>query len=135
MNLKKAYYYLFYKFYKFGEASPSLFPNDLTAAFAIDWLEALLLASIGFYLMPLTGRNGHLSVFSFQVLLPLLVIFLINHFAFIHDKRWKKYIDEFDRFPQKKNNKGTWFVIGIIAFIIINFGFSVYVMKQVPITP
>jgi hypothetical protein len=134
MTIKKAYYYFFYKFYKFGEASPSIFPSDFTAAFAISILEVLFLASFKFYSTEFLGRHGDLRFVSFQVIVPLSTIFLLNYFAFINNTVWKKYIHEFDHLPSSKNNLGTWIVIAITVFVIINFSLSTYLMRQISIT-
>ena len=133
MSIKRKYYYLFYKLYKFGEASPSIFPSDFTATCTICILEVLILGSLSFYATPFFGR-GNLKFISFQVLTPILVIVLVNYFAFIHNTVWKKYVKEFDRLPPKKNAEGTWIVLGVIVLIIVNFAFSGHIMSQIPIT-
>ncbi len=134
MGIKEAYYYLFYKFYKFGEASSSIFSSDFTAAFAISGLEVLFLGSLEFYSTNFWGRNGDLKLASFHVIIPLATVVLINYFAFINNVKWKKYVRDFDKLPAKKNTIGTWIIIGIVAFVIVNFAFSVYIMSQIPIT-
>jgi len=134
MNIKKGYYYLFYKFYKFGEASPSIFPGDFTAAFAISGLEVLFLGSLKFYSTNFWGRQGDLKLTSFHVIIPLATVVLINYFTFINSTKWKKYIRDFDKLPHKKNSIGTWITIGVIAFVLVNFAFSFHIMSQIPIT-
>lgn len=133
MNIKKGYYYLFYKFYKFGEASPSIFPSDFTAAFAISSLEMLFLGSLEFYSTNFWGRNGDLKLASFHVIIPVASVVLINYFAFINNTKWKKYVRDFDKLPAKKNTIGTWIVIGVIAFVLVNLAFSIHLMNQIPI--
>lgn len=91
------------------------------------------MASIYFYLTPFIGRHGDLKIVSFPVLAPLLIIYVVNHFAFIHNKKWQKYNHEFDKFSVRKNKTGTLIIVGMIIFVVINFGFSVYIMRQVPI--
>lgn len=134
MDIKRAYYYLFYKYYKFGEASPSIFPSDFTATIAISVLEILFLASFKFYSTYFFGRSGNLKFMSFQVIIPLATIFVINYLAFINNTAWKKYVREFDNISTAKNTVGTWIIIGISAAIIFNFSLSVYVMNQIRIT-
>lgn len=133
MSIKRKYYYLFYKLYKFGEASPSTFSSDFTAGAVICILEISILASLLFYATPFLGR-GNLKFISFPVLTPLVLIFVVNYFAFIHNTVWKKYVKEFDRLPPKKNAEGTWIVVGVIVLIIVNLAFSGHIMSQIPIS-
>ncbi len=131
MNVKKAYYYLFYKLYKFGEWSPSIFQSDFTATFAIVCLEVLFLGSLKFYYFNFVDHNDTFVLISFQTIIPLTAIILINYFAFINDNTWKKYVKEFDRLPKKKNLIGTWLIIGIILFVIVNFALAVHIMGRI----
>lgn len=128
MNIKTAYYYFFYKLYKFGEWSPSVFPSDFTAAFAIAWFEAMIFASLLFYSTLIWGRP-HIKFVSVPFLTPLVIIWIINYFAFVNDSKWKYYVHKFDKLPKEYNQKGTWIVIGIVAFIIGNLALSASLLK------
>jgi len=123
MSIKKAYYYLFYKFYKFGEWTPSSFPSDWTAGFSISILETALVFSLKFYYIEFFDHNNNIKLYSPEIIVPLLVIFIGNSFAFVISSKWKYYIIEFDNWPKSKNLLGTWIVVGIILltfFIIIS---------------
>ena len=130
MSIKKCYYYFFYKFYKFGEWSPSMFSSDFTAAFAISMLEALFLVSLMFLYIDLVDFNYPFNL-SFQTVFPLAVIGILNCYLFIFNEKWKGYIKEFDRWPKRKNKAGTLIVVAIVAIIIGLFVLSVYIMAQV----
>ncbi|WDF55240.1 hypothetical protein [Mucilaginibacter sp. KACC 22063] len=129
--MKRAYYYLFYKFYKFGEWSPSIFPSDFTAAFSISCLEVLFLISLKFYYIEFIDQEDAFTFFSFQTLISLLVVFLINYFAFIHNSNWKKYIREFDKMQPNINLAGTFLVIALIAFVIGSLALAFHIMEQI----
>ncbi len=131
MNIKKGYYYVFYKFYKFGEWSPSDFPSDFTATFAITVLEVLFLGTLKFYYIEFVDRNDPFVLISFQTIVPLVIVVLVNYFAFINNDRWKKYVTEFDQWPRNKNLIGTYVVIGILVFIIVNLIIAINIMGQV----
>jgi len=131
MNIKKAYYYLFYKFYKFGEASPSIFPSDFTAVVAIVFLQVLFLGSLKFYYIEFFDRNDTLTFASLQTLIPLAAVILINYFAFFNNENWKAYVHEFDELPKSKNLIGTWIVIGIVALSIGNVVLAVHIMGEI----
>jgi len=129
--MKGAYYYLFYKLYKFGEWSPSSFPGDFTATFTIAVFETMFLACLKFYYIEFVNHNDVFSLTSFQTIVSLLAIFLINYFAFLRDAKWKDYVKSFDKLPKYKNIIGTWVVIGTLAFIIINVAISFHLMGQI----
>jgi len=131
MNIKKAYYYLFYKFYKFGERSPSSLPSDYTAILAISVLEVLFLGALKFYYIEFIDQNNSFEFFSFQTLVPLIAVLLLNYFAFFKNDRWKEYVNEFNQWPRKRNIIGTWIVIGIVVFIIVNMVVAIHIMGQI----
>jgi len=129
MIMKKAYYYLFYKFYKFGEWSPSIFPSDFTATVAIGILEVVFIVSLKFYYIEYIDPKNELT--PLQMILAGIVIILINTFAFIMNDKWKHYIKEFDKLPRYKNIIGTWVVILIVAFILVNAAISFKTMSEI----
>lgn len=121
MGIKKAYYYLFYKFYKFGELTPSYYKSDFTATSSISILEAGLIFSLKFYYIEFINHNNNYKLYSPEIIVPLLAILVGNFYAFIISSKWKHYIIEFDKWPKSKNLVGTWIVMGIIilTFLII----------------
>ena len=129
MIIKKAYFYLFYKFYKFGEWSPSVFPSDWTAAMAIAILEMLFIASLKFYYIEYIDPKNELT--PLQVIVVGIVVFLVNTIAFVIKDNWKHYIKDFDKLPRYKNIIGTWVVILIVVFILVNAGISFKTMSEI----
>lgn len=131
MTIKKAYYYLFYKLYKFGESSPSSFPSNFTATFAIAVFEVLFLITLKFYYIEFIDQSNSFVFLSVETLVPLITVFLVNYFAFLNNDRWKEYVNEFDQWPRNRNIIGTWIVIGIIAFIIVNLAVAFHIMGEI----
>ncbi len=129
MSIKKAYFYLFYKFYKFGERSPSVFPSDWTAATSIAILEVLFIVSLKFYYIEYIDPKNELT--PLQMILAGIVIVLINSFAFIINDSWKHYIKEFDKLPRYKNIIGTWVVLLVVVFILVNAAISFKAMSEI----
>lgn len=127
MNLQKGYYYVFYKFYKFAKESHSVFPSDFVATLFITILEVLSLFSLKIY-YKYFHRDDTLTFLSFEVVVPLVVIFLINHFAFISNNKWKKYVLEFDKLSKNQNLQGSRIVGAVIILIIVNLGYSLYLI-------
>lgn len=130
-KIKKAYYYLFYKLYKHYEDSSEPWWSDWKACVSIGALEIWLLLSIGAYYAILTKTAIELSVTMPIVYIPLLIVFILNYFSFIHNDSWKEYNKEFDKLPKKENILGGWIVLGIIIIVILNLIFSFYLMSQI----
>ncbi len=125
MTIKESYYYLFYKFYKVGEMSSSIFPSDFIAAIGIMWLELFFLSSFKFYYRDFINPNDNWELVSVQTLVPITLLVVIKYFAFINDTKWKSYFKKFDKFSQDKNDNGTLIVVGIVIMAIANFVVSV----------
>lgn len=122
MSIKKAYYYLFYKLYKFSEAAPSKWLSDWKAELCIDVLEIFIVASFIYY-FDISLGNG-----NFFYLFFMLAISIPNYLIFHHKDQWKTIVEEFDTLPKKQNRIGGIIIWSIILLIIINLILSVYYM-------
>jgi succinate dehydrogenase hydrophobic anchor subunit len=129
--MKRAYYYLFYKFYKMSEAAPSRWLSDWKAGIAIIVLELFLISSLFIYYKVFVNRYVHLGESNWDVIISVLVVIIPNYFAFVHTDVWKEYIKEFDQLPKRKNRIGSWIVFGVVLFVIANLIFSFYLMSQI----
>jgi hypothetical protein len=130
-KIKKAYYYLFYKFYKMSEAAPSRWLSDWKAAIVIGALEIWLLLSIGVYFSVCTKRVLALELSKPIIYVPLVTILILNYISFIHTDEWKDYVKEFDQLPKEKNRLGSWIVFAIVVFVLANLIFSFYLMSRI----
>lgn len=128
-KLKRGYYYLFYKFYKFSEAAPSRWMSDWKAGMVIGVLEIWSIFSIINYYTFFINNEFYLTR-NYYIIIGS-IIFILNYFAFIHTNVWKDYVKEFDRLPKLVNRKGSWLVFGIVLFVITNLIFSFYLMFQI----
>lgn len=130
-KLKRAYYYLFYKLYKFSEAAPSRWLSDWKAGVVIFVLEIWILLSIGVYYAVATKTVVELSIFKPIVFIPFLMLMVLNYYTFIHTDVWKDYVKEFDQLPKRTNRIGSWIVFGVVVLVIANLVFAFYLMSQV----
>ena len=129
--MKRAYYYLFYKFYKLAESSPSRWLSDWKAGVCIIALELFLISSIANYFVFFVDKSLHLAELSnWGLIICVLAVVTPNYIAFLHTDTWKDYVMEFDRLPKKKNRIGGWIILGVVLFVIINFIFSFYLYYQ-----
>jgi hypothetical protein len=118
-NFKKGYYYLFYQFYKFGEASPSIFPSDFSATIAISALELFIIYSLIIY-YSLFDKKSHFGEGITLIVLSLLLIVAPNVYLFIYSSKWKNAIKEFDSWSEKKNETGRVIILCLVILVIVN---------------
>ena len=126
--MTRAYYYFFYKLYKFYDAGPSVWLSDWKAGVSISVLEVIFLNTLIWYL------NIILKVEIYDVgsvnltllglppieLLIITTILAFNFFAFLFNSDWKKYAAEFDRLSPKQNKINSRIVGAIILFVFGN---------------
>ncbi|UWX62175.1 hypothetical protein N0B40_07750 [Chryseobacterium oranimense] len=133
-KIKRAYYYLFYKIYKSIEYTSELvggaFWTDFKTGLVIGTLEIWFLASGLIYYSIIKNIKLNITITNPIVLIPLILLLILNYFAFIHTDVWKEYNAEFDKLPKDKNKKGGIIVWTIVAFITINFFGSAYCLQK-----
>lgn len=127
--MKRAYYYLFYKFYKMSEAAPSRWASDWKAGIAIIALEIILAFSLINYYNIFIDRFFELK--RIYAIIGALIICAVNYFLFVHTDVWKDYVKEFDNLPKRTNFWGSFIVFGITLLVIANLIFSFYFMSQI----
>ena len=115
MNLKKAYYYLFYKLYRIGKMSAFLSQSE--------WIGFLLINIICFFFV-FSLFNYFSVVFSsirindilFYIMYGLICIY--NFVTFHLWDQWKKIIQEFNKLPEKEKCVWDLFVYLFIGLIL-----------------
>ena len=128
--MKKAYYYLFYKLYKFSEAAPSRWLSHWKASLAIDILLLFVFSSTLNYYKVFLNPTSHLGEGSL-LLVAIIIINVFNYFVFHHRDQWKELIYEFDKLSKQKNKVGSWVIFSMVLVIISNFILSFYLYFQV----
>ncbi len=130
--MKRAYYYLFYKIYKFSEAAPSRWWSDWKAYFVINILIGIILLSIGGYYTVITKKDMlPVTNPSMFVTIIFIAISVFNYFIFFSRDQWKKYVKEFDHLEKRKNKIGSLIIGSVILLIIANLVFMFYLMSQI----
>lgn len=128
-KIERAYYYLFYKLYKFWEwISYPKFWSDFKAIVSITALEMWLIGGlINYYRIYI----DHEMTFSKNFYIGMAIFFaVLNYIIFIHTDKWKDYNAEFDQLPRKKNIIGGIIVWIIIISIIFGFFRSAYLLQK-----
>ncbi|MBO9675177.1 MAG: hypothetical protein J7577_17150 [Sphingobacteriaceae bacterium] len=132
MTIKKSYYYLFYKLYKFWQvvSTPKIW-SDWKAELCIDALILLLGASILVYYKVFVNRYFHFGDSNLPVIITCISISLINYFVFHHKSQWKEIVIRFDAYPPESHKRGSFVVGLVILAVIINLIFAFYLMSRV----
>lgn len=128
--MKRAYYYLFYKLYKFWEAaSDPKFWSDWKAGVTIVTMELwIIISAMNYYNVFI---NKYFEITKAKLSIWGIIIVIINYFAFLHTDVWRLYIKEFDQLPKRKNKHGTWVVLSVVLFVAVNFIFSFYLISRI----
>ena len=128
-KLTKAYYYFFYKLYKWiGEENGWA---DWKASLAMDAFVFFFLFSFFIYYKVYMNPYIHLTGKAKEILFIVVIITVPNYLIFHHKDQWKGIIKEFDKLPDRTNNIGGAIVFAVLLFIVGNLIFSFYLMSQV----
>ena len=131
MNIRKLYYYFFYKFYKLAMTGVIKSLSSFYAGIGVLVLQIWFFLSLYIYYIIFINRNANLELKSAKVIVAIIILLLLNYFSFSYKNIWKLYIDEFDSWPRKKNLIGGIIVWTIVLLIIGNLIFSFYLMSGI----
>jgi EamA domain-containing membrane protein RarD len=129
MGIKEAYYYVFFKIYKFLEQFAR--PNWLIKSRAKGLFSALQVSVIWtfyFYYKILYNRTGNVGA-TFCVIISIIIM-AINLFVLYSDDRIEGYINKFNGWPKEKNDRLTSVVTFVVLIIAIGFIVSVFLYSQ-----
>jgi hypothetical protein len=127
--MKKAYYYLFYKLYKWiGENN---WWTDWKATLSVDVLIYVIVISSFVYYKIYFNRFIQLSENNADIIILVILVSVPNYFIFQHRDQWKDIVKEFDKLPKRKNKTGGWIVFGVVLLIISNMILAFYQMSLI----
>lgn len=128
-KLKTGYVYLFYFLYNSINRKGNILVQPKTL-FVIGALEMFVFYSIIFYYTAITkSRLDAFFKYSSYLLIFSNVVF--NLWFFDRKANWKKYLEEFSKWPETKQKKWNWVMRLIIFFIIGNLVYSIIVFTQI----
>lgn len=127
-GIKTAYYYLYYKLYKFWDyvSFPKLW-SGFKAVITLIALEIWTALSALIYYNIFIDRAYNFEKQHF--ILIGLSIAALNFFVFNNEKNKTKYFEKFEKLPKRKNNIGTLIVLMLITILLINLVFSINQLK------
>lgn len=128
-TMKRAYYYLFYKIYRFWYNISGDAWSDFKALLSIGVLQAFTFLSL--YIWWAISTKSILSFSKYWIVTIAVSIGFINYYIFFNKNIWMKYNKEFDTLPKQKNKLGGWLVFGLVVIIISGLIFSFYALSQI----
>jgi hypothetical protein len=131
MSLRKAYYYLYYKLYKFAISVSDDAINEWTPLVTILVLEVLLIAEF-FIWYSVATKKIFVVTNPLTSFLPIVaVIGIANYVFFLHRDKWKNYIDEFKRYDKRRKSLGGVLVTLVITLIVGSVLIAFYQLSQI----
>jgi len=130
-QIKKAYYYLFYKLYKWYERGPSVWWSDWKAEGLMDALWIFIGISGLVYYTIFVDRYFRVGDGKFFLICYVALVALPNYFIFHHRNQWEDIVKEFDKLPKRRNKIGGWLVFGVVLLILSNMIFAFYLMSKI----
>lgn len=90
MNLKKAYYFAYYKLYQSFEASPSKFWSEWKASLLMDVLVGCIIITIGLIYTVITKKGFIIFESHLNTWIMVIIISVGNYLIFNHTDRWEE---------------------------------------------
>lgn len=116
------YYYFFYKIHEFlRDIPPVKGPKKFQAVSIIILFELFIVFSALNYRQVFLDEYVKLTVFSYSLQLPFILIILINGYCFSRNDNWKKYAEKFNNWSSDKKLRGGWIVFIVLTIILVNF--------------
>ncbi len=130
-KIKEAYDYLFYVYYRFWEAGPSVWWSEAKAMITIGMLVVYAYLSVlnilsyftKFYLAEVVNYKIHIVIG--------VVLALSSNISFYRGKRWKRIIDKYKNIYKKKNRWGAFIVTLFTLTVVGIFIYSIYLVSTV----
>ncbi len=129
-EVKLAYDYLFFTFYRFWEKAPSRWLSNWKAVISISVLNIFALLSIYGIVM----YKLRINLLPNSVTLPIIIaiiIFGVNYFYFLRQNRWRNKIDKFDAINSFRDKTGILIIISLVVFLVAFLVYSVYLISTV----
>lgn len=131
MTIKKAYYYLYYKLYRFAVSISDDAINEWKPLVTILILEVFLIAEIFIWYSVATKKIFVVSNPLTSFLPVVAIIGIANYIFFLHKNRWRNYVDEFESYDKKKKSFGGLIVFLIIALIAASVVLAFYQLSKI----
>lgn len=131
MSLKKAYYYLYYKLYRFAVSISDDAINEWKPLITILVLEILLIAEIFIWHSIATKKIFVVNNPLFSFLPTVAIIGTANYLFFLHRDKWKGYITEFKQYDKKNKYIGGMIVSTVIALIVASVIIAFYELSKI----
>ncbi len=131
-KIKRAYDYLFFTIYRFWETALSKWWSEGKTIITLIILKILILLNIyGLVIYNYKVLENPISKSRYFPYILALIIYLFDHYYFLHKKKWKKKVHSFKGINKKKDKMGIIIVCTAILLIFSSFIYSIYLVSTV----
>lgn len=128
--MKKIYYLLFYKIYKFFKSISDDGWADWKAFVIIGAAEMILCVELLVWWTIVTKTGVKISKYWLAVPTGLFIS-VFNYYLFLHHDSWKTYEEEFKSYSRTKSIILGWIIFLILSTIIVSLIFAFYQMSLI----
>ena len=130
-KVKTGFAYLFYYFYAYlNNFKENVFVYTKAIALVVI-MELLLIFSVLIYYLDFYKIIANLDSNRLNMFFYILPIVGLNVWFFDHNKNGRRYIAEFEAWPEEKRKKWDMIMKGIIFFVVANLLLSFYFMATI----
>ena len=129
--MKKIYYLLFYKLYRFWKAISDDGWSDWKALIVIEGINVFIILSIDIFIKVLFKFGFILELPKLTFIILFAIISVLHYYAFLHDDRWREYEEEFESYSSFKNKIINLSVLGFILIVVGVLIFAFYQMSLI----
>jgi hypothetical protein len=129
--MKKLYYLLFYKLYRFGKTVSDDNWSDWKALLIVEVLNGFILSTIDISIQILFNKSFILDLPKPTFIILFAAFSLLHYYFFLHNNNWKQYIEEFKGYSSGKNNTINFLVFLFILMVLCSLIFAFYQMSLI----
>ena len=129
--MKKLYYLLFYKLYRFWKTVSDDNWSDWKALLIVEVLNGFILSTIDISIQILFNKSFILDLPKPTFIILFAAFSLLHYYFFLHNEYWKEYIEEFKSYSSRKNNTIIFLVLLFILMVLGSLIFAFYQMSLI----
>jgi hypothetical protein len=130
-TLQIGYAYLFFFFYNSVNKVKGNILVQFKALLMVAGIEFVIIIAIATYYMNFKRIMIPQDFDKLYLLIPILPLVGLKLWFFERNENWKRYISEFNTWPEDKQKKWNLIMRCIVIFVFANLFFSFYWMSQI----
>lgn len=129
--IKTGYAYLFFFFYNHINSFKNNILVQWKAVLMVAMMECFLIISIITYYLDISKITVAEDFNKLYLLLFAIPLVGLKLWFFERNENWRKYLAEFEAWPEKNRKRWDWVMRLLIVFIVGNLVLSYYIMSEI----